>query len=275
MPDADGERRDRAIRGLEKRPAAGTATNRSQTGKFQSSGGRRRNDPQRKRCRRVPAWRKRARTRVDGRLGNAGDRCAPLGNLDCGTHSRHADRQDSDGSSGRPHSSRRQSRQRDLSITPRSVRDERWRGLQRVGYASARFRFSSASSISAVFLYPTVTQSTPAFWKAYFIAALRSSRPVNAPSPTSFILITPMPSVFTCFTCVVTSLTLPAPAVAKSSASILVPLWFMRIIATWSQSFPGNRRNAGSPWTEAPYPTRACLCFASSTPSCQRTVSVG
>ena len=35
----------------------------------------------------------------------------------------------------------------------------------------------------------------------------------NAPSPTNFMLITPMPSVRTCFTCVTTSLTFPAPLV--------------------------------------------------------------
>jgi hypothetical protein len=38
-------------------------------------------------------------------------------------------------------------------------------------YASAKFKFSIASSISAVFLYPTVTQSTPAFRNANLIAA--------------------------------------------------------------------------------------------------------
>ena len=41
----------------------------------------------------------------------------------------------------------------------------------------------------------------------------RSSRVVNAPSPASFMLMTPMPSVRTCFVCVTTSLTFPGPFV--------------------------------------------------------------
>ena len=49
-----------------------------------------------------------------------------------------------------------------------------------MGYASARFKFSMASSICSVFLYPTVTQSTPALLNANLIAAWRSSRVVNA-----------------------------------------------------------------------------------------------
>ena len=38
----------------------------------------------------------------------------------------------------------------------------------------------------------------------------------------------------------------------KSSASIFVPLWFMRIIAISSHLLPGIWRNAGSPCTDAP-----------------------
>src|ERR1035441_7415993 len=56
---------------------------------------------------------------------------------------------------------------------------------QRQRYANARLIFSIASSISAVFLKPTVTLSTPALRKANRIAACRSSRFVNLPSPTS------------------------------------------------------------------------------------------
>jgi hypothetical protein len=39
-----------------------------------------------------------------------------------------------------------------------------------LAHASARFRLLIASSISCVFLKPTVAQSTPAFWKANLIA---------------------------------------------------------------------------------------------------------
>jgi hypothetical protein len=42
-------------------------------------------------------------------------------------------------------------------------------------HASARFRLLIASSISCVFLKPTVAESTPAFWKANLIALTRSS----------------------------------------------------------------------------------------------------
>src|ERR1035441_9500809 len=45
-------------------------------------------------------------------------------------------------------------------------------------YASARFKFSIASSISAVFLKPTVTLSTPALLKPNRIAPHRSSADV-------------------------------------------------------------------------------------------------
>ena len=64
--------------------------------------------------------------------------------------------------------------------------------------ASARLRLSIASSISRVFLKPTVAQSIPACWNAKRIAAWRSSWRVKVPSPTSFMLMTPMPSLFTC-----------------------------------------------------------------------------
>ena len=49
------------------------------------------------------------------------------------------------------------------------------RAVTDLPYASARFRLSMASSISCVLLKPTVTQSTPAFWKAKRMAAWRSS----------------------------------------------------------------------------------------------------
>jgi hypothetical protein len=42
-------------------------------------------------------------------------------------------------------------------------------------HASARFKLAIASSISCVFLKPTVAQSTPAFWKANRMAFTRSS----------------------------------------------------------------------------------------------------
>jgi len=57
-----------------------------------------------------------------------------------------------------------------------------------------------------------LTQSTPAFLKANSLRPWRSSR-LNVPSPTSFMLITPMPSLRTCWTCVTTSGTLPRPSV--------------------------------------------------------------
>src|SRR6266480_3716073 len=62
-------------------------------------------------------------------------------------------------------------------------------------------------------LVATVTQSTPAFLNANLIAALRSSR-LNVPSPTSFMLTTPIPSLRTCLTWVTTSVTLPGPWVS-------------------------------------------------------------
>ena len=44
-----------------------------------------------------------------------------------------------------------------------------------VAHASAKFRLLIASSISCLFLKPIVAQSTPAFWKANFMAFTRSS----------------------------------------------------------------------------------------------------
>jgi hypothetical protein len=81
------------------------------------------------------------------------------------------------------------------------------------GQASARFRFSMASSTSAGLLYPTVTQSTPALRSANLIAFRRSSRS-KVPSPASFIEMTPMPCLRTSCTWVTTSATLPGPCVA-------------------------------------------------------------
>ena len=46
--------------------------------------------------------------------------------------------------------------------------------VRAAGYANARFRFSIASSTSAVFLKPTVTLSTPALLNANLMAACRS-----------------------------------------------------------------------------------------------------
>ena len=117
---------------------------------------------------------------------------------------------------------------------------------------------------------PTVTHCTPAFWNANRIAFCRSSRFTNLPSPTSFMLITPM--FFPAHLPHVPSHLryIARRCVSGSSASILVPLWFIRIIATCSHLFPGTSRNAGSPCTEAPRATIAFFSCAFSMPSFHR-----
>ena len=56
---------------------------------------------------------------------------------------------------------------------------------------------------------------------------------------------------------------------------MLLPVWFTRIIATSSHALPGARRRAGSPWTDAPWPSTTLRDWASRMPSCHRAVSVG
>ena len=130
-----------------------------------------------------------------------------------------------------------------------------------------------ASSISCVLLKPTVAQSMPALRKAKFMAATRSSWRVKVPSPTSFMLMTPMPCFFTGLTCSTTSETSPGSSVSGTAPSMRVPLWFMRIMAICSQSNLGTWRSAGNPCTEAPRLRMIFFSCASSTPSCQRLVS--
>ena len=64
---------------------------------------------------------------------------------------------------------------------------------------------------------PITDEVDDAYWEESltlnFMAARRSSRLVKAPSPTSFMLMIPMPSERTFFTCETTSVTLPAPLV--------------------------------------------------------------
>ena len=65
---------------------------------------------------------------------------------------------------------RRQKRAGRCPIRPLPARQARYL-LRQARYDSARFKFSIASSTSAVLLKPSVTLSTPALLNANFIAA--------------------------------------------------------------------------------------------------------